>query len=191
MDLDKLFDTLLPKIEEMSEVSDTGWSHDRSLAMQELDSCAVILWGTVFDFCLCAYHTCGGLDLDKNGFQECRDIYFDERTQPLTRHILKQTLKGRVVALGELAEHRYRRNSQNFGKLTRKLRDDVLWRMRDIQVWSVDVVNGTDRNGKKRVLCYKISAGPFLLSYHERVFVPLRRKQIIAVGVHLQEEESS
>jgi hypothetical protein len=189
---EKEFDALVADIWAMPDVSDQGWADNQGLAIHELQSCDVVLWGRVIDRFLRGYHRIlpeGGPPLDQDYLKECLVIVCDEPTQPLTRHIIKVHLDcGRDLSLSELTERRFPRSSKNFGKERKRLRDNILWPMHHIQMWSVEQVDGNNRNGSRRVVCFKISAGPALRRFHERVYFPLRRKQIIAAALHLQRE---
>lgn len=164
-------------IDQIDGVSEAG-SNDPAIAIHELISRDVILWGKVLETLLRAYHTG---HKDNEALEEMLEIAFDERTQPLTRHILKETLRGKTVSLAALAERRYSsknpRQAPNFRKLQIYLRNNTLWRMRDIGLWDV-----FENKSREQVLGYSISAGPLLWLFHERIYFPWRMRQLANIA---------
>jgi hypothetical protein len=166
---------------EIHELTVAG-SDDAGVALHELDSRSIILWGTVLERFLRRYldsFPLSDLELDEEELEERFKVAFDERTQPLTRHLLKTALRGEPpLTLAQLAARRYNPNTSSFRKLQRHLLRAIVCPMRDLCLWQLDVQQRTLKNGKKAIAKYGISAGPALLAFHKHVYVPLRISQI-------------
>lgn len=164
----------------ISGLFDEG-SADEAVAFHELESRSVILWGRALESFLRAYHDefpAEGMPLTAEELEERFEVAFDERTQPLTRHLLKIALRGQpALSLSDLAAVRYKKHSASFRKMSRHMRDSIMWPMRDLALWSV-VVNDRQAAGRKEVGSYTIFAGPALLTFDKHVYRPLRRRQL-------------
>ena len=154
------------------------------VAIHELESRSIILWGAALDRFLRAYlleHPTGDLPLDDTELSERFEVAFDEATQPLTRYLLKTALcDGPALSLAQLAARRYKPNTSSFRKLQRHLLRATVYPMRDLCLWSVEVQERTLNNGKTAIASYRISAGPALLAFHRHVYLPWRTRQLRA-----------
>jgi hypothetical protein len=168
-------------------------SDDRSIAMLELESRAVVLRGEILEQFVRAYLARFPLDdmpLDETELEDRLEVAFDERTQPMTRYLLQVSLRyGMSVSLAKLAEQRYRRGTPSFRKLQRHMLRAVAYPMRDLQLWRVDAEERVERNGKTSIACYRIGAGPALAAFEKYVYQPLRLRQMRAFAAkHLDKE---
>jgi hypothetical protein len=152
------------------------------VAIHELESRSIILWGAALEKFLRAYlqlYSVGDLPLDDAELSERFEVAFDEATQPLTRYLLKTALCGApALSLSQLAARRYRPNTSSFRKLQRHLLRSTVYPMRDLCLWAVEVQERTQNNGKVCVASYRISAGPALLAFHRHVYLPWRTRQL-------------
>ncbi len=162
-------------------LTDEG-SADVSIAIHELESRSIILWGRGLEAFIQAYHeefTADELPLNSEELEERFVVAFDEGTQPMTRYLLKSALRRQpALSLSDLAALRYKKNSASFHKMSRHMRDRIMWPMRDLGLWSVVV---TDRvaKGKSEVASYAISAGRVLLAFDSYIYQPWRRQQLV------------
>lgn len=163
------------------------------VAIHELESRSIILWGVALDTFLRAYlrhNPVGDLPLDDAELSERLEVAFDEATQPLTRYLLKTALcGGPALSLSQLAARRYKPNTSSFRKLQRHLLRSTVYPMRDLCLWSVEVQERALHNGKAAIASYRISAGPALLAFHRHVYLPWRTRQLRAFCLqHLGKE---
>jgi hypothetical protein len=178
--LRKLVDELvLPKLPENWQTP----AADRRLALLELESLGVIIWGQVLEEFLRNYAATfpapGHEPLNEDELSERFDVAFAEKTQPYTRALLRNDLNGGApFSLARMAETRHKPNTAGFEKLKKTLLERTIWPMRDLGMYQVDVVSREDDRGRDVVARYNIFAGPALRAFHELVHVPLRSKQI-------------
>jgi hypothetical protein len=151
------------------------------IAMHELVQRDTILWGLLDGFLrlyLRVFPFENQPPLTEKELEDCFKVAFDERTLPLTRYILVCELDGRGPrTLSDLAERRYPKESPNFHKFRRAMIEKVICPMRDLKLWTFEIIWDTS-GGKKRLKCYQIGAGPALLDFHRYVYLPLREKQL-------------
>jgi hypothetical protein len=161
-------------------------SPDPGQALLELESRAIMLWGVGLERFLERYldhfdrPAEGKVPLSEEERDDRFEVAFDERTQPLTRHLVWCALQGRgPLSLAQLAERRYSRNTASFRKMQRSLLRSVAYPMRDLHLWCVES-NLRKVEGKNAIERYFISAGPALLAFYEYAYVPLRTQQLAA-----------
>jgi hypothetical protein len=168
-------------------------ARDIDVAIHELESRSIILWGAALEEFMRAYlrhHPLGDLPLDDEELAERLEVAFDEATQPLTRYLLKTALRRDLpVSLSQLAARRYKPNTSSFRKLQRHLLRSTVYPMRDLCLWSVEVQERVLSNGKTAIAHYRIGAGPALLAFHRHVYLPWRTRQLRAFhSQHLEKE---
>lgn len=150
-------------------------------ALLELDSRSIILFGRTLDIFLRGYlrrFPLDNLPLSDGELDDLLEVAFDEGTQPLTRHLLKLSIDNAgPVSLAELARRRWPDAKSNLDDLRKRLKDEVLFQMRDLKLWDVQIEERTVK-GRSEIAKFKISAGSALLHFYKFVFVPFRTRQL-------------
>jgi hypothetical protein len=169
------------RLEEIEELTDEG-SSDVNLAIHQFESRSITLWGKALDKFVRQYLALCPVDnmpLDEEELKERFKVAFDEKTQPLTRYLLKVALRGgKPLSLAQLAARRHKPHTNCFRKLQRNLLHSTAFPMRDLRLWTVHTHWRVLRNGKTDVSHYEFSAGPGLLAFHKYVYLPWRIRQI-------------
>jgi hypothetical protein len=167
-------------------------SEDPDVAIHELISQDVILWGKVLEKFLRLYHKefrPYGEPLSEEVLAKYFDVVFDERTLPLTRYIIKKTLKRQDVSLADLAAVRYSRGLPHFRNLQVILRERHFQPMEDLHLWNIKELTGQYRSGQKRLAGYSITAGPALWLFHKWVYMPWRSRHISWMHTQFLQED--
>lgn len=124
-----------------------------------------------------------GVRLEREQRDEWFKLAFDEQTVSMHRLLMRRSIEGVPVSLGELTEIVYpQQRTCDFNKKRAEVRDKFLVPMEELWLWDVNAIENIDKNGKKRIARYEISAGPALQLFSRDVFTPLRRellKQLI------------
>lgn len=118
-----------------------------------------------------------GPEMDTEHMEECIDIACDEHTKKASSYIIRRTLEKKIVHLGELADEVYNKPEDN-REYRKKLRLNILYRMRDIGLWKV--VEHDNLLGKNKVKYhggFDITAGPVLLAFHRHIYMPHARRR--------------
>jgi hypothetical protein len=150
-------------------------SDDFDAAIHEADARNIILWAQLRSW-LRQYSVelplSPGNPLPAKELEENIDIALDEPTFFLTQGIMRGHLTGKPpLTLGGVAELRYRHGSSSWDKYKKTIANEMLFQMRDLQLWSVVVLDRAD-NGGGGIAGYKISAGAALVDFHHFVFKP-------------------
>jgi hypothetical protein len=166
-------------------------SKDLEYLIHTLDSASIILFGKVLEYFLRAYHKAfpGPKPILPEAFDEYAELVFEEQAYRLLRFVLKQTLLGNKLGLTELTEHVYSATSKSLGRYRQNLRDDTVWPMKHIGLWTVVLLNGKTRNGGDRTAGYEIWASRALYIFHRDIFVPWRVRQIRDLNDRLGDED--
>jgi len=163
-------DWLTAKLDE-SQVSDD----DLELALHQLEALKVLTWGGVdpmVRFCVPRLLP-HGPEMHPDHLEECLDIACDEYVVKGHRLIIRQYFQGKTASLTDLAREVFNPKTQEYGDYRKRLRDNVLYRMRDIGLWSYVEGNWKkSKNGNDYHPGFDITAGPVLMAFHRHIYMP-------------------
>jgi hypothetical protein len=156
------------KLDPRNQVSD-----DIELALHQLEALKIFIWrelDPLVRFCvpLLLQH---GRQMHAEHLQECLDLAFDEYTVKGHRLLMRRTLAGKTASLTEMAKEVFNPKSKEYGDYRERLRDNILFRMRDIGLWEFTEESGISKNGGLYHAGFKITAGPILLAFHRHVYI--------------------
>ena len=163
------------------------------LALQELDGLRDFVWGGLDPLAryLVPRVLTRGNQIDAEHMRECLEIACDEQTIKGHKKLIRRTLAGKTVGLNELASDVFNPSSDKYDSYRKRLRDDILYRMKDIGLWDLaEVMMKESKNGGKYHPGYNISAGPVLMSFHKHIWLPYIRRYS-KLTQELEEKETS
>jgi hypothetical protein len=150
-------------------------SDDLELALLQLDAKKLIMWGVGLDAVIrrlvptVLEH---GPKMDEEHLDECIDIAVDEFTIKGHGLILRRSKEQKVVSLGEMTREVFSPEDKRHDEFRKSLRDDVMYRMRDVGLWSFREKNGLlSKNGEPYHAGWDLWAGPILLEFHRLVYM--------------------
>lgn len=155
-------------------------SADLELAMHQDFSRLVMLMGVVLEHFLdrlLSEFPYEGVRLTREQKEQWFKLAFDEQTVSMHRLLMRRTIEGKPVSLGELTEIVSPQNrTSDFNKKRRDVRNKYLRPMEEMWLWNVNEVERTNRHGEREIARYEIMAGPALKLFSKGVFMPLRRE---------------
>ena len=113
--------------------------------------------------------------MDPEHLEECLKIGCDERTIKAHKKLVRRGLARPPGSAGliELATDVFNPKTAEFKDYRDRLRDNILYRMRDIGLWHVgDVQMKQGKNGTPYHPGYVITAGPILMAFHKHILGP-------------------
>jgi hypothetical protein len=159
------------------------------LAFHQLEALSVFTWGGIDP--LVRFYVPrflpNGPQMHPDHLEECLQIACDEYVVRGHRLIMRRYHAGKTASLNDLAKEVYNPKRPEFGDFRKRLRDNVLFRMKDIGIW--DYVEGERRkskSGNEYHPGYAITAGPVLIAFDRYMYIPwaLRhgkvRRQLLA-----------
>jgi hypothetical protein len=184
----------LRELEERLAPESQVTTNNIELAYHQLEFLEQASWGgidPIVQFCvpLILKH---GPQMDPEHMTECITIGCDEFVKKASALILRRTFERRSVGLQEIVDEVYYiKKSAAYSDFRKKLKNNVLYRMRDIGLWNV--IEHDDRiskNGVKFHAGFEITAGPVLLAFHDHVYMPYARRRAKVLCKLLQQGEN-
>lgn len=166
--------SLEAKLDPRNQVSD-----DIELALHQLETLKLFIWGALdplVRFCVprLLEH---GPQMHSDHLNECLKVGFDEYVVKGHRLLMRRSLGGKFVSLTEMAKEVFDPQSKEYGDYRERLRDNVLFLMRDIGLWSFTEGTALSRKGKPFHTGFQITPGPILLAFHRHIYVPWSIRQ--------------
>jgi hypothetical protein len=112
-------------------------SDDIDQALHQLAAVNIFIWrelDPLVQFCVprLLKH---GPQMHRDHLGECLDIASDEYVLKGHRLLMRRTLRGKTTSLNEMAQEVFVPKSKEYGDYRERLRDNYLFRMRDIGLW--------------------------------------------------------
>jgi hypothetical protein len=126
-----------------------------------------------------------GPQMDSEHLEEGLDKAFDEYNMRAHRLLLRRTLDGKTVALNEIVKELFAPETDEYSDYRARLRDGVLFRMRDLGLWNVEEEERISKKGNSFHAGYRISAGPALMAFHRLIYVPWTVRQTLFFAAYL------
>ncbi|MER9387794.1 hypothetical protein [Mesorhizobium sp. M0435] len=148
---------------------------DVELALHQLEALKAFTWGgldPMVRFCVPRLLS-HGPDMHADHMKDCLKVACDEYVVKGHRLIMRRFLQGAHVSLNDLAKEVFNPQTQEFGDYRKRLRENVLYPMRDIGLW--DYVEGElkkSKNGNDYHPGFHITAGPVLKLFHRHIYMP-------------------
>ncbi|BCH05741.1 hypothetical protein MesoLj131b_77400 (plasmid) [Mesorhizobium sp. 131-2-5] len=162
--------TLHDKLDE-SQISET----DVELGLHQLEALKAFTWGgldPMVRFCVPRLLTHGPA-MHPDHMKDCLEVACDEYVVKGHRLIIRRFLQGRSVSLTDLAREVFNPKSPEFGDFRKRLKENVLYPMRDIGLWDyVERELKKSRNGNDYHPGFDITAGPVLKKFHRYIYMP-------------------
>ena len=114
-----------------------------------------------------------GPEMHPDHLEECLRIAFNEYVLRGHRLLMRRTLRGVTTSLTEMTKEVFVPKSKEYGDYRERLRNNILFRMRDIGLWDfTEEPEKKSKNGGLFHAGFKITAGLILLAFHKHIYMP-------------------
>ena len=146
---------------------------DFELAMHQLEARKLLVWGQLDPFVRFSLPlVVRNASIDPDELNKSLDQASDEYVLKGTRLIFRRTKEKKEVGLNELAKEVFNKKSKDYGDFRERLRENILYKMADIGLWSFTEEMGVSKKGAQFHKGFKIVAGPVLLAFNRHIYMP-------------------